>query len=337
MELQVYVDTNVYLSLLASRPSLTDDMSKFLALCQNASLELLLPQQTEEEYLSNREDVVAHALEELRKSASIGGFPPLVQNHEVGSEASQLRKNLATKIQLVERWYAEAAKKRELPFDDWFEQLKATATRPKSESEIITRAQERAAKHLPPGKGDDLGDRLIWECLLEAGDIWADLHLITTDEDDFRCPLDKSAARSRLQEDWSRVNLGNVILYSSLEQFLQEAGQTEEFQRAADVGRAVWVLTHQSEGDAIRVASEAIEGALSCLSMRQASMIARAARTYFDRVFITDSAFDRMISEFYRLYAKHLTKDEEAAVRPAVAATEELGHFVPANSNDKAA
>lgn len=333
MHLQVYIDTSVYLRLLATQPQLTSGMSKFLALCENASLNLFLPQQTEQEYLSNREDVVARTIKELRNAASVGGFPTIAQNHEIGNELASLRRELAAKVKTVERWYSDAARANELPFDLWFEQLRSAATCVESEPDVLTKAQHRAAMHLPPGKGEALGDRLIWECLLKGGGFLEDLHLITGDNNDFRCPLREDEVRSRLREEWVDVNWARVKLYASIDEFLESAGKTPEFQNAADLGRAVWVLKNQSDDDQISAASETIERFINQLSIRQAKEIAKAARAYFDRVFITEGTFDRVVGEFYRRYAKHLSNEEVIELRPVALASEELAFTLAANSN----
>jgi hypothetical protein len=333
MQLQVYIDTNVYLGLLATEPTVTTEMTKFLALCQNGSIQLLLPKQTEEEFCANREDVVAGTLKALQASASVGGFPPLAQNHELAGDMSQLRGELARKLKSIESWYGEAAKKRELPFDGWFKEIKASSVSVASTPEVVTKATHRAAMHMPPGKDETLGDRLIWECLLKEGEFGGNLHLITDDRADYRCPLNDSQVRQRLQDEWRDVNWGDVTLYSSLKGFFELASETELFQVAADIGRAIWQLKNQSDDASIELASQVILHNIVRLSLRQVRLIASAAREYYDRVFITEPTFDRMCAEFYRHYAKHLTKEEEARIRPVAAATEDLAHAVAANAN----
>lgn len=318
MHLQVYIDTNVYLSLLAAKATVTPEMSKFLALCENGSLQLYLPRQTEDEYFSNREDVVANTIRDLRKAGAIGAFPPIVDEHTLGEEAKRLRRELAATIQTVETWYSAAAQKHELPFDGWFSQIVTNSHRIENTPDILAKAKQRAAAHLPPGKSEDLGDRLIWECLLEASSFCEDLHLITSDQKDYRSPLDPSEPRRKLREEWDNTNWGSVYLYGSIDEFLTKAGQTDRFTRAAEIGRAIWTLNHTNDEEAISNASSNLQNYIAQFSLRQARLIAKAGRSYYDRVFITSEKFDHFIIEFWRLYEKHFDKQDKEVMSPVI-------------------
>jgi predicted nucleic acid-binding protein len=335
MHLQVYIDTNIYLGLLARTSVVTDEMTKLVALCENGSIDIYLPQHTEEEYLSNREDVIARTAEELRKSASIGSLHPLVESHEVGDEAKRLRRELSANVKLVEASYVEAAGKRELPFDSWFASLKRTASYLPTAPALLERAGQRAAAHLPPGKGEALGDRLIWESLLDAGTFCEDLHLITGDDRDYRCPLNRTEPRRKLQDEWADSNLGKVHLYSSIDEFLSKAGNTERFARATELGRAIWMLRHHSEEPSIDVAMATLRRYIVQLSMRQIRLVASAARAYYDRVFLTCNLFDEVMAEFWRHYAKNLDDKERKSLSPVLIASGETSYSisVAANSN----
>lgn len=333
MDVQVYVDTNVLLDLLATQPVVSDEMSKFLALCENASLHLLLPQQTQDEYLSNREDVVAATIKSLKAASSLGDFPRLLRNHDQGPDLVRLRSETADKIKSVERWYSETAKRNQLPFDLWLSKLRATGSFLKSDDDVLAKAQHRAARHLPPGKGEQLGDRLIWECLLKGSEFCGDLHLITADSRDYRCPLNGDKIRNTLQDEWGIVNWGEVYLYESISDFLAKVSNSEQFQRAAEIGRSIWTLRNQAESKLIDAACSILNDNLKVLSKRQADAIALAAKAYFDRVFITVDSFDRFTADFHRSYAKHLGKKESEGLAPVIAASEQLGYNVAANSN----
>jgi predicted nucleic acid-binding protein len=332
MHVQVYIDTNVFLRLLARQAHVTPEMSKFLALCQNGAVQLYLPQQTEGEFHANREDVIASTVAELRKATSIGAFPPIVESHEGGGEAARLRRELSAHILKVLDWYSGSADRGDLPFDTWFRNLREIGARIKSAEDLVAKATQRAAMHMPPGKGEDLGDRLIWECLLEAGEFCEDLHLITDDRHDYRCPLNPSSVRKKLQDEWNEVNWGKLFIHESIDAFLKATSSSTQFLSAAEIGRAVWTLRNNDEALAITTACETLKRFMAQLSLRQAHLIASAARIYYDAVFITEDSFDQMITEFYRHYGKHLTAEERKQVLQMLPA-EEGALLSAANAN----
>lgn len=314
MHLQVYLDTNVLLALLASETTVSDAMKKFLALCENGSIELLLPEQTELEFSSNREDVVAKTLQSLGEAKSLGGLPPLVKNHERYDEVCSLRRDLVSLIGSFEKSFKEAANSRTLPVDEWLSDLRKVARLIPTTPEVFTRAKQRAALHLPPGKGSSLGDRIVWECLLEAGEFFEDLHFVSTDNKDYRSPVNSGVIRDKLREEWDRRHMGSVELYGSLEIFLGSISKTDSFVKAAEIGRSIWALRTQSSDESIDLACSAIERYMKVLSLRQVRMIVRSAKLYFDRVFITSDVFDRMIVALGRNYGKLLCDEERKTV-----------------------
>ncbi|WP_395614542.1 PIN domain-containing protein [Allosphingosinicella sp.] len=320
MHLQVYIDTNVYLNLLGSQAVVPEGLAKFRALCENASIQVLLPQQTEEEYLSNREDVIASTIEALRAAKSIGGLPPLIETHSEGETARSLRRKLAATDQGISEWYAEAASCHALPMDEWFAAIKKASVRIPSTPELRAKAAQRAASHLPPGKGEALGDRLIWEALLSESGFCDDIHIITKDGKDYRSPLKPDEARKSLQVEWEDVNWGKVHIYESIDDFLSTVSETPEFTRAAEIGRAIWVLNNQSEEESINSACGTVTRYIQQISSFQATKIGKGLKVYYDRVFLTSDTFDALLPEFYRLYAKHIDEKDRNALSAILAA-----------------
>lgn len=320
MHLQVYIDTNVYLSLLGSQAIVPEGLSKFLALCENASVQVLLPQQTEEEYSSNREDVIAATIKALHTAKSIGGLPLIVETHPEGEKARSLRRDLAAAVQGISEWYAEAAGNHTLPMDEWFSRIKKASIRISSTPELRAKAAQRAASHLPPGKGETLGDRLIWEALLSECGFCDDIHIITTDGKDYRSPLKPNEARKSLQDEWEDVNWGKVHIYESIDDFLSLVSETPVFTRATEIGRSVWMIHNQSDETNISAACATITRYIQQLSAFQANKIGQALKSYYDRVFITSDSFDTLLPEFYRLYAKHLDEKVRNSLSSILAA-----------------
>jgi hypothetical protein len=312
MHLQVYIDTNVYLQLLATQATSSDSLTKFRAMCASGSVEVLLPKHVEDEYASNREDVIARALQGLKSAKSLGSFPSLAETHSAAANIRKLRRELASEFETIIAWYESAARSHTLPADELLADLRNVGRVLPVDEAILDRARQRADVHRPPGKGSALGDRIIWECLLQASEIFCDLHLITADKKDFASPFDPTTVRKPLSDEWYEQNLGAAVhLYGSIDDFLDRGSKLDEFSRATEIGRAIWTLGNASEDEAIDAACEIFARYLRQFSVLQAKLIARNARSYYERVFITTDQFDGFIFEFWTLYAKHL--DEKNA------------------------
>jgi hypothetical protein len=293
-------------------------MKRFLSLCENGAIDLLFPQQTHEEYHSNRDDVVARALEELKRYASVGALPALVESHSLGEEVREHRRELANRVNSVREWYRLSAESEQLPFDVWYNALRSCALHCKTTPDIVRKAKLRASLHLPPGKDASIGDRIIWETLLDNPG-YEVLHLLTKDSG-FISPLEPTKPRRELKREWQDASWSELHLHRSIDGFFHAVDDTEVFSRAIEVGRAIWTLGNRHQDSMIDVASATIERSLSVLSPRQAGLIAASARTYYETCFITSDVFDGMIAEFWRLYARHLDKKERDQLATVVSA-----------------
>lgn len=312
MHLQVYIDTNVYLQLLATQARASDALTKFRAMCVSGSVEVLFPEHMEDEYASNREDIIARTLQDLKNAKSLGSIPAIAETHSAAPNIKKFRRDWSSEFDSIIAWYEGAARSHTLPADELLAELKKVGRVLPADEAILDRARQRAAVHRPPGKGSGLGDRIIWECLLEAAEIFCDLHLISADKKDFASPVDPNSVRKPLSDEWSKQNLGAAVhLYQSIDDFLNRGSKLDEFSRATEIGRAIWTFENASDAEAIDSACEIFDRYLRQFSGLQAKLIARNARRYYERVFITTDKFDSFIFEFWKLYAKHL--DEQNA------------------------
>lgn len=332
MLVQIYIDSNIFLDLLASETVLPEHLEKMLLLCEYGAVDLFLTQQTEKEYVSNRERVIADTIKNLRKSEATGGFHCAVERHQSGTEARRLRSELSRTIREVRIDYEDAAKEGRMPVDLFFSKLKRLAVPIPNTDELTQRARQRADAHLAPGKGESLGDRLIWEALLEAGDFVEDLHLITSDSD-YTSPLDPESVRKDLQDEWDERNWGKVFLYGSLSEFFLKMRENEKMIRATEVGRAIWALANLSDPPSISAASSIIQANLGRLSVRQANLVAQHAISYQTRVFISDEKFDAMLSEFWNAHSKHIDGDAKATLSQFVEANGAATYPIPVAVN----
>jgi hypothetical protein len=81
--------------------------------------------------------------------------------------------------------------------------------------DIFVRAQRRALCHTPPGKSENIGDRLAWESLLEALPEGSKLHLIT-DDGDYESDLTPGQPRPYLQFEWNQKKSGEVFMEANI-------------------------------------------------------------------------------------------------------------------------
>ncbi|QYZ78155.1 hypothetical protein E2N92_01260 [Methanofollis formosanus] len=179
---RIFIDTNLFLGLYGS----DEDFQTVMGEIERLKPDLILPETVLDEYLRNRDRLLAHHAKELRAAAGAVLKPPsfLRDSPEVAVFEEAADRYSRSLLALADEVEAMIAEKRNDPVWAAIEHL---ATDPEVRvirwsGEHLSRAQSRKLVGNPPKneRGQTVGDEVIWEILLdEAHD---DLVVITRDQ-----------------------------------------------------------------------------------------------------------------------------------------------------------
>jgi len=217
--MDLFIDTNIYLSFYHLTNEGLDELEKVFVLQKYGKLSLWLPQQVENEFSRNREVKIADALKRFKEEKLNNQIPQMVKGYPEYSALTDAVKNFnSAKDTILEKLKADIAD-RTLAADKIIEEIFKKANRIEHSKELMDLAQSRSTRGNPPGKPDSIGDALNWESLLSTVPDKHDLHVIS-DDGDFFSPLDEDQLASFLVTEWSSRKESSVLGYRRLSQFL---------------------------------------------------------------------------------------------------------------------
>ncbi len=219
--MNVFIDTNVFLSFYHFTSDDLEELRKLGVLLQNERVRLFLPQQVVQEFRRNRENKIADALRKLREQRLNLQFPQFCKDYEEYEHLRQLQRSYSKVHADLVAKVIEDIQAQDLRADTVLQELFDLATVLPIDDEIQERARRRMEVGNPPGKQGSLGDALNWETLLENVPDGEDIYFVTDDKD-FTSPLDPNAFNAFLLEEWSETKDSNLIFYKSLSTFFKE-------------------------------------------------------------------------------------------------------------------
>jgi hypothetical protein len=217
--LQLFIDTNVLLNFYDFNKDDLEELRKVIGLVKKGSLKLFMPQQLLKEFLRHRETRLSRSIQtfgtaHLQRAVPryMATYPEAKAYDKAVNELDKLRNLLVAKAK------ADAETKT-LAADELFADIVGATKILIPEADLIARATKRMTLGDPPGKPQELGDRINWELLLVHAE-QGDLHLISNDGD-YQSPL---AARPHqyLGEEWAEKKKGKLFLYTELTPFFTQ-------------------------------------------------------------------------------------------------------------------
>lgn len=219
--MNVFLDTNVYLSFYELSSDDLEELKKLSVLVREGGIRLHLPSQVEDEFNRNREVRIASTLKRLREQDTGLQLPQLARQYDEFDKLVKTNKNFARILKKLIQAVRDDALARQLEADSLVEELFAVADKIPIKKEDIVSAQLRVDSGNPPGKKGSIGDALIWQALLRHVRKGTNLHLIT-DDGDFYSPLDRSAVSEFLRQEWEDTNNSDVQLFNRISSFFAE-------------------------------------------------------------------------------------------------------------------
>lgn len=219
--MNVFIDTNVFLSFYHLTNDDLEELRKLKVLLEKGSLALHLPDQTVDEYRRNRETKIADALKRLKEQKLNLQFPVLCKDYDEYAKLRDLQREFEKQHSLLVVNISKDIESNSLKADQVIQELFDKAEVIETTEKLISKAQRRMSIGNPPGKNGSLGDAINWESLLENVPDGEDLYLIADDRDYFSV-LDENKPKEFLISEWKRKKNAGVFFYRRLAPFFKK-------------------------------------------------------------------------------------------------------------------
>lgn len=218
--LQVFIDTNVYLTFYSLASEDLEELRKLHTAVQNGALRLVVPEQVHDELERNRETRFAESLKHVRDLRPAGGLPAMARDLPEAAPALEAQRTFVQRVGDLESRLTELFDRRELDADKVLAELLDAAGLISTTDDVLEAARRRVEVGSPPGKRSAVGDALNWETLLSEA-AQDTLHLVTGDGD-YVSVLAKDRVKPYLVREWEERKGGEVRLYRRISDFLRQ-------------------------------------------------------------------------------------------------------------------
>lgn len=219
--MNLFIDTNVFLSFFHLSNDDLEEIHKLAVLIDKGDVTLWLTEQVKDEFKRNRESKISDAVKKLKEQKSKPQFPQICKDYEEYPEIRELQKEYDKKISsLIEKVTRDVAA-RTLKADQKIDELFRKAKLIETTSDLVGKARLRMDVRNPPGKDGSLGDAINWEALLESVPDEEKLYLVADDKD-YYSVLDDSKLKEFLIDEWQETKNEEVQFYRRLSQFFKE-------------------------------------------------------------------------------------------------------------------
>ncbi|MBW8050093.1 MAG: hypothetical protein FVQ77_07100 [Cytophagales bacterium] len=220
MHINLYIDTNIYLTFFHFTNEDLEELKKLIALINTGNIKLFLPEQTKNEFYRNREVKVSDSLDKLRASKLNNQFPKICQTYdEFGLMKKAIKQFETNKTKLLQKLQHDAETET-LMADDVLSQLLSKATFIETSVEILNSAIVRYDIGNPPGKDKSYGDAINWESLLFTIPPHQDLYFISEDKD-YYSKLNEKSFNSYLIREWKQKKQSELFYFKRLTEFFK--------------------------------------------------------------------------------------------------------------------
>lgn len=214
----LYIDTNIYLTFFHYSSNDLEELRKLINLIEKKEIKLFLPEQTENEFIRNRDSKIADALKNFKEDKLNNNFPQFCKDY---SEYTELKKTIVTFINLKKNFLQKLEKdiyEYNLKADTIIRDLFSVANIYSVDDDILTKGRIRFDLGNPPGKKKSYGDAINWESLLKYVPIKEDIYFISDDKD-YYSEVNKNNFDIFLIKEWEKEKESNVIYYKKISEF----------------------------------------------------------------------------------------------------------------------
>lgn len=317
--MQVFIDTNVLLNFYSLSNDELIELRKIIALIDNRTIRLIMPEQVVDEFKRNRDSKIGEAVKKLQDNIRTMQFPVMCRDYSAYQEARSLHDKLNKCIKSLKVSLLRDSISSELKADHLIEDLLARSTHCKRSSEIVEFAESRVKIGNPPGKGGSLGDAINWEILLFNAEVGVDLCLIADDKDYFST-LDSEQPNSFLNEEWHAKVRSGCYFYRSISNFLCVHFPDIKIASEIEVDAVVSKLLSSSSKEVAREAIQVL-GTMEAISSSNVNYILDA---FLDYKHVKELLSERDIAIFLANFSsryrnsvsKHRSEEFDLFIKP---------------------
>ena len=253
--MNLYLDTNVYLTFFHFTDEDLKELKKLIVLIKTGNIILYLPEQTLNEFDRNREVKIADSIKRIKESKFDNKYPRIAHSY---SEYSKMQAAIKifqqNKNKLLEQLQHDAENEA-LKADDVLNQLFEKAKFIETKDDILKLAVDRYNSGNPPGKGKSYGDAINWETLLQSVPANENLYFVSEDKD-FYSVLNSNKFNDFLIKEWNEVNDSELIHYKKLTGFIKEhfpeIDITEESEKDLVISNLYHAYNYEEAKNAVR-------------------------------------------------------------------------------------
>jgi predicted nucleic acid-binding protein len=307
--MNVFIDTNVFLSLYAFSQDDLSVLRKIFRLTKEGAVNFLLPQQVVDEFERNRSSKIAESVKKLRESGAKGGVPIIARDLEAFQSFQEASaKAIAAQKELLDELHAKAAD-RTLAADNLIDEIFSSTKVITITDKIYHSAVRRVDLGNPPGKRGSLGDAVNWEAILTKIDLIEELHFISQDAD-YRSPLNDNRFNEFLVREYDGRVWDRIHFYQSLREFLKKCYPDAVIEQYEVVGDTI----ERYESSRSFAQTHAAVAELSAIGEFTPGQISRIVEASTSNSQISWISGDSDLQDFYQSIRKKYHKQLSAEV-----------------------
>jgi predicted nucleic acid-binding protein len=221
MSINIFIDTNVYLSFYHLSSDDLGELKKLVMHARDGNINIYLPEQVIDEFKRNRAAKIVDSLKRMREQRKSLQLPQIARQYDeyekLRSAHDECDKYLSTLISHIEHDVGVANLEADAVIDELFGVAKVIPTT----DAMVSSARLRMDLGRPPGKKGSLGDALNWEALLATIPNNEDIYFVS-DDSDYNSPLNEAQLDPYLTDDWSKQKHSQIHYYKRISTLFTE-------------------------------------------------------------------------------------------------------------------
>lgn len=222
MPLNLFLDTNIYLSFYSLSNADVAQLDKLRQFVAQGEVRLFASTQLRDEIRRNRENKIRESFKALRETALKCQVPAFVKNLDTFLQLQEVLKEANKKHSQLIAEVEASIEANELDADRMIDALLKAANIKEITEKVFVAAINRYRVGNPPGKkSQTCGDEINWEFVLSEAPDSEPLHLVSADGD-YSSPLDQNKMNSFMQSEWKDKKKAEIFFYRDLPSFFSK-------------------------------------------------------------------------------------------------------------------
>ena len=316
--INLFVDTNIFLSLYAFTDNKIEELRKLVILIKSGQIKLHVTSVVNQEFNRNRDKKILESLGNFERFSAALSIPRFMDHHDEVKDLRELLKEVSSKHKTLLAKSKTEISSLELAADKLFREIRSAAGQGNITESMDKAAKLRLERSNPPGKDGSLGDRQNWEYLLKTVPEKQDLHIVSRDKD-FSSPWGEHVPHSFLRMEWEAYKNSSLFLYPGLRAFAK--AHFPDIELASEVPKKL-ALKKLETSKSFAQTHLAIAELTPLISDFAAGEAVRAFKSLLANSEIRNIASDNDVEQFYGSllveFWQHLSAEDYKAVTDLV-------------------